>query len=275
MILPSLSPAGARPSTRLTAGCNSSDMDTRPVGKALGCWRVRLAPVSAMVCAGSTTLCALLLMPLVTAAAPKAAWKQDAFWISFWVGPQVDVPELDGRFAEIAEANFTGYLGFNGNSVSPYRPNATRVAAEIELCDKHGLKCVPSLCGEHMGSVDSPCDGLGESSPDFWGFQLLDEVGKFAEMGSWQQQLLAKRPAALNFFNLLGDTPFPTPDAYSAYINSFVQTVKPAVVSMDFYPAFPSDQPAAADATAASTQEVRALTRTGTPHHNSIVLGRL
>ena len=60
--------------------------------------------------------------------------------ISFWVGPQVSVLELDGRFAEIAEANFTGYLRFNGNSHSPYRPNATRVAVEIELCDKHGLK---------------------------------------------------------------------------------------------------------------------------------------
>lgn len=181
------------------------------------------------------------------------AWQQDAFWISFWVGPQVALPELDGRFAEIAEANFTGYLGFDGHSKSPYGPNATRVAKEIELCDKHGLKCVPSLCGKHMGSVDSPCIGLGKDSPNFWGYQLLDEVGKFDEMAAWHSSLAAVRPAALNFFNLLGDTPFASTDIYSAYINAFVQTVKPNVVSMDFYPAFgpASDAELAVEGTAA------------------------
>jgi hypothetical protein len=35
-------------------------------------------------------------------------------------------------------------------------------------------------------------------------------------MAPWQAQLQAARPGALSFFNLLGDTPFATPDAYSA-----------------------------------------------------------
>jgi hypothetical protein len=41
-------------------------------------------------------------------ASGAARWNQDAFFISFWVGPQVAEDELDARFAEIAEANFTG-----------------------------------------------------------------------------------------------------------------------------------------------------------------------
>ena len=166
------------------------------------------------------------------------AWNQDAFFISFWVGPQVEADELDFRFAEIAEANFTGYLGFNGNSKSPFRPNSTRVEKEIELCDKHGLRCVPSNCGP-VWTVEGPCLAMGKGSKNFWGFQLLDEVGAFAKMGAWQEQLQAARPGALNFFNLLGDTPFPSPDAYSAYVNSFVTQVHPQVISMDFYPQFP------------------------------------
>ena len=39
-----------------------------------------------------------------------ARWNQDAFFISFWVGPQVAEDDLETRFAEIAEANFTGYV---------------------------------------------------------------------------------------------------------------------------------------------------------------------
>jgi hypothetical protein len=80
-----------------------------------------------------------------------AQWRQDEFFISFWVGPQASIEELDIRFAEIVEANFTGYLGFDG--YGGLRPNPQRVAAEIKLCDKHGLKCVPSLCAPEVSTV--------------------------------------------------------------------------------------------------------------------------
>ena len=108
----------------------------------------------------------------------QAKWQQDAFWISFWVGPQVGLDELDERVAEVAECNFTGYLGFNGDAKGPYHPGPARVAKEIELCDKHGLRCVPSLCDvECCGPVNtsSGCLELGRTSKNFWGYQLLDE----------------------------------------------------------------------------------------------------
>lgn len=85
----------------------------------------------------------LLLLPAASAPASHLApaparrslgrsvkWQQDAFWISFWVGPQVGLAELDKRVAELAECNFTGYLGFNGGGkASPYAPDAARVAS--------------------------------------------------------------------------------------------------------------------------------------------------
>ena len=53
-----------------------------------------------------------------TADLASKRFRQDRFFISYWVGPQVPIPELDERFAEIAAANFTGHLGFNGNGNS-------------------------------------------------------------------------------------------------------------------------------------------------------------
>eukprot|EP01047_Picozoa_sp_COSAG01_P054665 COSAG01_NODE_5999_length_3905_cov_9.655028_5_plen_190_part_01 len=91
----------------------------------------------------ATAALALLIRPVP---AVGGKWQQDAFWISFWVGPQVELSELDERFAEVSECNFTGYLGFNGAHKGSFTPNGARVAKEIELCDKHGLRCVPSLC---------------------------------------------------------------------------------------------------------------------------------
>jgi hypothetical protein len=141
----------------------------------------RLRPLSS----GASSLLSPSLLP---------PWEQDAFFISFWVGPQVADNELDERFAELAEGNFTGYMGFND-------AGADRVRQEIELCDKHGLKCAPSLCGAKLGSIDSPCATLGENSPNFWGFQLLDEpFGQSADpfdyraIGSWTRSLAARRP---------------------------------------------------------------------------------
>jgi hypothetical protein len=172
-------------------------------------------------------------------------WQQDVFWISFWVGPQVGLAELDERVAEVAECNFTGYLGFNGKSQSPFHPDAARVAKEIELCDKHGLRCVPSLCDvECCGPVNksSGCLALGQASKNFWGYQLLDESQYVdAAIGSWSRAIGALRPDALQFYNLLGAadfTAFKTLKDYARYVSSFVAGTSPAVLSMDFYPYF-------------------------------------
>lgn len=213
------------------------------------CVRCRLLPL----------VSPLVLLPQCLPTAAASPWTQDAFWISFWVGPQVELDELDARVAEIAECNFTGYLGFNGGGkTSPYFPNAPRVAKEIELCDKHGLRCVPSLCDVECcgptNNSNSSCLAMGQASKNFWGYQLLDEssypVAGPDSIGSWSRSISAARPGALQFYNLLGAadyTAFKTLDDYAVYVSTFLAGVGPAVLSMDFYPYFaelPSPCPA-------------------------------
>jgi hypothetical protein len=187
------------------------------------------------------------------AAAGPPAWQQDVFWISFWAGPEVPVAELDGRFAEIVEANFTGYLG-NGPGTKAFPATPARVSAEITLCAKHGLRCVPHLCEVQCCSPLPPsvlpgntsCIGLGQGDPDFWGFQLLDEPFDFAQVGNWTRQIASARPDALRFINLVGAGDwdfFKDVDDYASFVASFVSAVRPQVLSMDFYPVFSKQQP--------------------------------
>jgi hypothetical protein len=177
---------------------------------------------------------------------------QSRFLISYWVGPQVPTPELDERFEEIAAANFTGHLGFNGNGNSHglyndtgIHPTKERVSAEIALCDKYDLVCIPTLCGKidlQTGALPEECLHLGETSPNFWGFQLLDEPSSslFAEMANFSKALAAARPKALQYYNLLGSGAhnFVNQATYEQYWSSYIASVKPDVLSQDFYPDF-------------------------------------
>ena len=176
---------------------------------------------------------------------------QDRFLISYWVGPQVPLPELDERFAEIAAANFTGHLGFNGNgnshglyNDSDIHPTKERVSAEIALCDKYDLACIPTLCGKFdvRGALPEECLRLGENSPNFWGFQLLDEPSSslFPAMGNFSKRLAAARPKALQYYNLLGSGAFAFVNltTYEDYWSSYIASVNPDVLSQDFYPDF-------------------------------------
>jgi hypothetical protein len=176
---------------------------------------------------------------------------QDRFFISYWVGPQVPTAELDERFAEITEANFTGHLGFNGNgnshglyNDSEIHPTAARIALEIALCDKYDLACIPTLCGkvDVNGAPPEECLHLGAQSPNFWGFQLLDEPSsqEFPAMGNFSKRLAAVRPNAMQYYNLLGSgaSGFHNQSLYEQYWDSFVTLVNPDVLSQDFYPDF-------------------------------------
>ena len=70
----------------------------------------------------------------VTAA--EARFIQDRFAIGYWVGPQTS-ENLETRYREIADANFTLVLGTPG--MTP--------AAQLELCDKLGLRAIVRIPG--------------------------------------------------------------------------------------------------------------------------------
>lgn len=221
----------------------------------------------------ASVLCLLYLQPFGGARQETNTWQQDAFWISFWVGPQVAEAQLDERFAELAEANFTGYLGFNGGG-SPFTPNRSRVTAEISLCEKYRLRCVPSLCGTKRGSsAVSPCAELGRASSTFWGWQLLDEPFPkcpapcsnpydYSRIGDWVHKLANVAPNALRYINLEGAGDyhhFPTLEHYAEYVQSFVEGVRPQVLSMDFYPYFAEDAAACPPGNADHCRDTKAM----------------
>ena len=62
-------------------------------------------------------------------------------------------------------------------------------------------RCVPSLCGSGLQSPpgQSPCIGMGATSKNFWGFQLLDEPASslFGKIGNWTSEIEAQRPGVL------------------------------------------------------------------------------
>ena len=125
----------------------------------------------------------------------------------------------------------------------PEHPALAQVSAEIALCDKYDLVCIPTLCGVNVrGALPEECLHLGENSSNFWGFQLLDEPPSslFPQMGNFSKRLAAARPKALQYYNLLGSGAhqFTNQSVYEEYWASFIREVSPDVLSQDFYPDF-------------------------------------
>lgn len=174
------------------------------------------------------------LPTLATEESPHAApvrFKQDVFGIGFWVAPQTD-QNIDARYAEIAEANFTFVIGLCGGA-SP-----APVPEQLALCTKHGLRAIIT-----PGSTtpDQLPDG-----PALWGYALMDEpnAGQFAELSGKVAAIRAARPGKLAFINLFPD--YATPEqlgtkTYAEHVSRFMKEVNPDVLSMDHYPSFRPD----------------------------------
>ena len=170
------------------------------------------------------------LSPLVARGA-EARFVQDRFAIGFWVDPPAD-SQMDARYAEIAQANFTFAIGLFGAAT----PEA--VSRQLTLCDKYGLKAIVAMAG-------LPPEKLPDS-PACWGYFLSDEPGPggFPGLRKTVEALRLARPGKLAFINLLpnyapawalGTT------SYVQHVNGFVSAVHPDVLSMDHYPQFRPD----------------------------------
>lgn len=153
---------------------------------------------------------------------------QDRFAIGFWVDPPAR-PDLDERYAEIAEANFTFIIGNFGAST----PDA--VARQLELCEKHGLKAIVSMAGQ-------PPDKLPTNNA-CWGYFLADEpgAGAFSSLRKTTDAIRTARPGKLAYINLFPN--YCPPHAlgtsnYDEHVRRFVSEVNPDVLSMDHYPMF-------------------------------------
>lgn len=189
----------------------------RPVprfGKALSALIILLLAVVSRLPAASTP--------------PSPRFVQDRFAIGFWVSPQTD-DDLDARYAEIAEANFTFVIGLCGAK------NPPPAVEQLKMCEKHGLKALVHLDRQDLNALP---DG-----PACWGYSIVDEpdASRFPALRKAVDALRQARPGRLGYINLFpnyanaGQLGTPT---YDEHVSRFIREVQPDVLSMDHYPIF-------------------------------------
>lgn len=157
---------------------------------------------------------------------PAQRFVQDRFAIGFWVDPPAD-KNMEARYKEIAEANFTVVLGgFGANTLES-------VSRQVALCEQLDLKAL-------VASRGVPADRL-PTSPACWGYMVKDEpyVGEFPSLAERVAEIRRVRPGKLAFINLFPSTAsmnhLGVAD-YESYVRRFVSEVDVDVLCMDYYP---------------------------------------
>ncbi len=157
-----------------------------------------------------------------------ARFVQDRFGIGFWVAPQTD-QDLDARYAEIAEANFTFVIGLCGGKAP------VPAEEQLRLLEKHGLKALTA-------PGTTPTAQL-PNGPALWGYSVTDEPNakQFPELRKSVDAIRQAQPGRLAYINLFPDyatsEQLGTKD-YDEYVSRFLAEVRPDVLSMDHYPIF-------------------------------------
>jgi len=156
---------------------------------------------------------------------------QDRFAIGFWVDPPMD-EKADARYQEIAEANFTIVIGGFGART------AEQIQRQIDLCRKYGLK---GIVGTEDLSPEKYVSGEG-----CWGFLMKDEpnAAQFLSLSSQVETNRKLHPGKLSYINLFPDYANAEQmgkPSYEEYVASYMETVRPDVLSMDYYPLFKPD----------------------------------
>jgi len=168
---------------------------------------------------------ALILLTLLIASAAHGArparFVQDRFVIGMWVPPATN-EQLDARYREIADANFTLVVGQSG----------TNAAAHLKRCKRFGLQTLLPA----SGPVEKLPDG-----PACWGYLLVDEpsASSFADLARQAEEIRTKHPGRFGYVNLLPNYAPPGmlgTAGYDEHVARFVREVKPEVLSMDHYP---------------------------------------
>lgn len=177
----------------------------------------------------------ILLLPIMVicllgkqAVGAEERFIQDRFAVGLWSDPPAD-QEMERRYREIAEANFTFVIGIFGATTAP------TIEKELAYCEKLGLKAIISMAGQ-------PPDRLPTNTA-CWGYFLADEPSPdaFAGLKAQVEGIHRSRPGKLAYINLypnyvvasaIGSKP------YSNHVAQFISEVGPDVLSMDHYPHF-------------------------------------
>ncbi len=207
-----------------------------------------------MIAARSTALF-LLLATLVAgpgararpaaAASPRARAVPDpatSFELFGWVSPPVESTTA-GHVAEMAAARLT--LALPAWADSGRREDNL---ARLDLAAANGIRClVWDRRFERFVTLDvaSPAGGALLDSivadyaphPGFYGYYLGDEPpeSQFPFLAALFAALRARDPAHPAWNNLIGPASFPTLTAWRDHVTHYVEVVRPAVVSDDYY----------------------------------------
>jgi hypothetical protein len=146
----------------------------------------------------------------------------------FAIGGGYDPFPSNGSYAAAKDAGLT-FLHQTSDKASPQEMAA--------LCVEHNLSCALEL-----GSLKTIAPG-----PGVWGYDIRDEprAKDFPTLAADVASVRAVRPDALSFINLLGYggcenttegcARFYGTNTYAEYLDAFVSTVKPDILSTDFY----------------------------------------
>lgn len=159
-------------------------------------------------------------------AAEPIRFQQDRLAIGFWVDPPAG-PDMDARYAEIAEAGFTMVIGGFGAATPE------QVARQLALCEKYDLRAI-------VRAKSFDADGLPNGQA-CWGYSVVDEpsASAFGELRKTVDAIRKHRPGRLAYINLFPDYASPAQlgtATYDEHVSRFVKEVGIDVLSMDHYP---------------------------------------
>ncbi|MEN6426954.1 MAG: hypothetical protein ABFE13_16485 [Phycisphaerales bacterium] len=172
----------------------------------------------------------LLAMIAVVPAEPAAA-NENCFFISHWCGPEI----TRDRFAEAAEAGFSAILWGGSPEALDY----------CQALDVKGLVGDGRFgTNETDPNFERNLDGIiadYAQHPALWGYLVADEPFKasFRQLAAVNTYLLAKDPDHVPLINLNPNWCPPEVlgcSSYEAYVEEFIATVRPRMLSFDHYP---------------------------------------
>jgi hypothetical protein len=188
-----------------------------------------------------SVLISIIVACLIVSTARAA--DEEQFEVSYWLGPPEKFTTLE-RYREIKEAGFT-------IAAPPlHTPSVEMNRKILDLCQQVGLKAliadtrmVTSLdSADARAKLDAIANDYS-AHPALYGYFVVDEpgAGAFKGLADVVAYLKEKDPRHAGFINL-----FPTygppfepqhgTATYEQYVDRFVDTVRPRVLSYDHYP---------------------------------------
>jgi len=246
-----LDPPAFVPLLRPTAGGHAYRVLSTAEGLAIGALLlglVRFVPASAlavMMCVAAGALssaCASAARTTEPASPPTAVSDATPFITTFWCGPPLAEFD-DARAAEIAKAGFT--------IVGPPcegDPDAAGYRRALDVAARHGLKLwvADSRFNERARTLPNWETAVSDAAaaykdhPAFGGYFVTDEPSaeQYDDLAAIVARLREVDPRGQIYLNLLADYlpgGFGT-GTYREYVERFITTVRPSILSYDYYP---------------------------------------